>query len=53
MSDEHPLKLGLSSFEILPLIAFKLERFLCFKIAASTGSKRFKLKPFVFWGSFY
>ena len=52
ISDEHPLKLGLSGFEILPLIAFKLRWFLCFKIAASTGSKRFKLKPFVFLGKF-
>ena len=41
-------KFGLSSFGILPLIAFKLGRFLYFKIAASRGSKRFKLKPFVF-----
>ena len=46
-------KFGLSSFEILPLIAFKLRWFFCFKIAASTGSKRFKLKPFIFTVSKY
>ena len=39
---------GLSNFEILPLIAIKVEWFIYFKIAASTGSKIFKLKPFVF-----
>ena len=43
----------LSIFEILPLIAFKLGRLLYFKIAASTESKRFMLKSFVFsLGSF-
>ena len=30
-------------------MAFKLRWSLYFKIAASTGSKRFKLKPFVFY----
>ena len=41
-------KFRLSSFDILPLIAFKLEQFLYFEIAASIGSKRFRLKPFFF-----
>ena len=40
-------KFGLSSFEVLPLIAFKLGWFLYFKIVASTESKILKLKPFV------
>ena len=40
-------KLGLSRFEVLPLVAFKLE-WLYFEIAASTGSQRFTLKRFVF-----
>ena len=39
---------GLSNFEILPLIAIKVEWFIYFKIAASTGSRIFKWKPFVF-----
>ena len=42
-------KFGLSSFAILPPIAFKLRRFLYFQITAYIGSKRFKLKPFVFF----
>ena len=40
-------KFGLSSFEILPVMAFKLGRSLYVKIAASTRSKRFKLNPFI------
>ena len=43
------LKFRLSSFDILPLIAFKLGPFLCFKIAVSKGSKIFKLKLFAFF----
>ena len=41
-------KFGLSSFEILPLIALKFGWFLYFKISAFIGSKSFKLKPSVF-----
>ena len=36
-------KFGLSSFYILPLIAFKLELFSYFEIEASIGSKRFTI----------
>ena len=42
-------KFGLFSFEILHLIAFKLGWFLYFEIAAPIRSKKFKLKPFVFF----
>ena len=43
------VKFGLSSFDILHLIAFKFGWFLFFEIPASLRSKRFKLKPFVFF----
>ena len=43
-------KFELSSFQILLIIGW----FSYFKTTAATGSKRFKLKPFVFsLGSFY
>ena len=42
------LKRGLSNLDILLIIAFKFEWFLYFKISASIGFKRWKLKSFCF-----
>lgn len=43
------LKAALFSFKTLPMIAFVVEWFLHFKIPISGRSKRFKLKPFIFF----